>query len=44
VEQRVTFASDGLKLAGVVHVPESGEARERCPAFLVLHGFGSNKD
>src|SRR5712691_8747999 len=40
--ERVSFQSDGLKLAGALHVPDGG-ARRR-PAFLVLHGFGSNKD
>ena len=42
-EQRVTFQSDGLRLAGVVRVPEGVKDGERRPAFLVLHGFGSNK-
>jgi dipeptidyl aminopeptidase/acylaminoacyl peptidase len=42
MEEPVTFVSDGLKLAGIVRFPE-GE-RDRRPAFLVLHGFGSNKD
>jgi uncharacterized protein len=41
--ERVTFPSDGLKLSGVLHTPD-GAAGERRPAFLVLHGFGSNKD
>src|SRR5882757_7885138 len=40
-EERVTFKSKGLTLAGVVRVPAG--ARERRPAFIVLHGFGSNK-
>jgi len=44
MDERVSFASDGLKLAGVVHTPDGGAARERRPALLVLHGFGSNKD
>ncbi len=44
MEERVTFVSDGLKLAGVLHVPDGGRARARRPAFLVLHGFGSNKE
>ena len=39
-EERVTFKSNGLTLAGVVRVPAG--ARERRPAFIVLHGFGSN--
>jgi uncharacterized protein len=43
MEEHVTFVSDGLTLAGVLHVPE-GVGRGRRPGFLVLHGFGSNKD
>src|ERR1700722_15942247 len=39
-EQRVTFKADGLTLAGVVRLPDGGG--ERRPAFIVLHGFGSN--
>jgi pimeloyl-ACP methyl ester carboxylesterase len=39
-EQSVTFKFEGLALAGVVRVPDG--ARERRPAFMVLHGFGSN--
>jgi hypothetical protein len=42
-EERVTFESDGLKLAGIVRVPAGLKSGERRPAFLVLHGFGSNK-
>ena len=42
MEEPVTFVSDGINLSGVLHVPEGG--RGRWPAFLVLHGFGSNKD
>jgi dipeptidyl aminopeptidase/acylaminoacyl peptidase len=44
MEEKVTFVSEGLKLAGVLHLPEGHAANERRPAFLVLHGFGSNKD
>jgi len=44
MEERVTVVSDGLKLAAVLHVPEGRAPAERLPAFLVLHGFGSNKD
>src|SRR4030088_3547916 len=40
-EERVTFKSKGLTLAGVVRVP--ARVPERRPAFIVLHGFGSNK-
>ena len=42
-EEAVTFPSTGLKLSGVVHVPSGMRAGERRAAFLVLHGFGSNK-
>src|SRR5215510_570975 len=42
-EEAVTFSSVGLKLSGVVHVPCGLKPSERRAAFLVLHGFGSNK-
>src|SRR5258708_2060338 len=41
-EQRVTFRFEGLTLAGVVRVPDGVGANARRPAFIVLHGFGSN--
>jgi uncharacterized protein len=41
-EQRVTFKSDGLDLAGAVRIPEGITAGEHRAAFIVLHGFGSN--
>lgn len=44
MEEKVIFASDGLKLAGVVHTPPDLRPGERRPAFLVLHGFGGNKE
>src|SRR5579864_5578459 len=40
-EERVNFKSEGLTLAGMVRVPEGAGAGKR-PAFIVLHGFGSN--
>jgi len=42
-EERVTIASAGLELAGVLRIPDGLQPRERRAAFLVLHGFGSNK-
>src|SRR5229473_3557770 len=42
-EQAVTFSSAGLEISGVVHVPSGLRPSERRAAFLVLHGFGSNK-
>jgi len=44
MEERITFASDGLKLAGVLHLPEGRGRDGPRPGMLVLHGFGSNKD
>jgi len=43
-EENVTFASAGLKLSGNVRVPDGLKPGEKRGAFLVLHGFGSNKD
>jgi uncharacterized protein len=42
MEQRVSFKLGNLSLSGVVRVPEGIVARERRPAIIVLHGFGSN--
>ena len=45
MEQRVEWKSKaGLKLAGIVELPQGLKAGERRPAFLVLHGFGSRKE
>ena len=41
MDERVTFASEGLRLVGVLHRPRGVGP---FAAFLVLHGFGSNKD
>ena len=43
-EEKVTFQSDGLELAGVIAVPEGAKPGQKFPAMMVLHGFGSNKD
>ena len=40
-EQSVSFTSKGLKLSGVIRVPEGLKPGERRPAFIILHGFGS---
>src|SRR4051812_34676828 len=40
-EQRVSFTSKGLTLAGIIRVPEGVMAGDRRPAVIVLHGFGS---
>lgn len=44
MEKRVTFPSDGRTLAGILHIPDDMKPRQKRPAFLVLHGFGTNKD
>src|SRR5947209_275478 len=42
--ERVQFVSEGLRLAGALERPEGAKPGKQCAAFLVLHGFGSNKD
>ncbi len=44
MREKLTFTSDGLKLSGVLHVPEGRKPDQRLPAFLVLHGFVGSKD
>ena len=44
MEIKVGFHSDGLKLAGIVHIPHDLGPGERRAAFVILHGFGGNKD
>ena len=44
MQQAFTFESDGLKLAGILHVPDSRRPDEMLPAFIVLHGFVGSKD
>jgi pimeloyl-ACP methyl ester carboxylesterase len=44
MEEKITFQSDGLKLAGILHTPDDLRSNERRPAFIALHGFGGNKD
>ncbi|MFZ0073992.1 MAG: alpha/beta fold hydrolase, partial [Xanthobacteraceae bacterium] len=44
MQQGVTFSSDGLQLAGVVHVPEGLRPGERRPAVIMMHGFGANRN
>jgi dipeptidyl aminopeptidase/acylaminoacyl peptidase len=43
-ESRVAFNSDGLKLAGTLSVPKELQFGERRPAFIIMHGFGSNME
>ncbi len=41
-ETKVTFQSGAFKLAGTVRVPDGVKPGEKRPAFIVMHGFGSN--
>lgn len=41
--EHVTFTSDGLKIAGILHRPDGYQEGRRYPGFLLLHGFGGNK-
>ena len=43
VLEPVSFPSDGLKLAGVVHRPDGLRSGERRPAVIMMHGFGGTK-
>ena len=43
-EEVISFQSAGLRLHGVLGVPEGLPPAERRAAFLVLHGFGSNSE
>jgi uncharacterized protein len=44
MREKLTFMSDGLKLSGVLHVPEQRPKDVCLPTFLVLHGFAGSKD
>src|ERR1700759_2360874 len=41
-DTKITFQSMGRKLSGAVRVPDSVKPGEKRPAFIVMHGFGSN--
>ena len=47
MQQKVTFQSDGLKINGTLSIPDGAPPSaktggHKLPAFMVLHGFGSN--
>ena len=43
-QETVSFQSAGLRLHGVLSVPDGVKPGEKRAAFLVLHGFGSNSE
>jgi len=44
MEENITFQSDGLNLSAILRTPDDLRPGEQRPAFIVLHGFGGNKD
>jgi dipeptidyl aminopeptidase/acylaminoacyl peptidase len=42
-EELVSFSSGGLRITGIVTLPENLAPGEKRPAFIALHGFGSSK-
>src|SRR5579875_3762783 len=40
--ERISFQSAGMKINGYIHKPAGMKPGEKRPAFIVLHGFGSN--
>lgn len=42
MEERVTFASGGLQLVGILHRPDNLRPGEKRAAVIALHGFGGN--
>jgi dipeptidyl aminopeptidase/acylaminoacyl peptidase len=44
LEEKLTFLSDGLRLSGILSFPNGFNSKQKYPAIMVLHGFGSNKD
>jgi hypothetical protein len=43
MEEKITFPSDGLRIAGLFRAPDNLRQGECRPAFIILHGFGGNK-
>ncbi|MGD9919924.1 MAG: alpha/beta hydrolase [Pseudorhodoplanes sp.] len=43
-EEKVSVLSDGLRLSGIIHLPDNTGSVRGQPAFVVLHGFGSTKE
>jgi dipeptidyl aminopeptidase/acylaminoacyl peptidase len=43
MQEEVTFKSGDLNIKGTVTIPDDYKAGEKRPAFLILHGFGSNR-
>jgi dipeptidyl aminopeptidase/acylaminoacyl peptidase len=44
MQERITLDYNGLKLAGILYLPNGASPENPCPVFTVLHGFGGHKD
>ena len=44
MENKVRIPSDGMTLAGVLHLPDNHHPGQSLPTFIVLHGFLGSKD
>jgi len=44
MQHHLTFMSDGLKLAGILHVPDGRAEGQKLPTIIVAHGFVGTKD
>lgn len=44
MDTEVKFSSDGVELAGDLHIPDTYTPGDKLPAFVVLHGFIGSKD
>lgn len=43
MEKNVSISSDGIELAGILHMPTDLKPGEKRPAFITTHGFGGSK-
>jgi pimeloyl-ACP methyl ester carboxylesterase len=43
-EEKISFASDGLKLAAIITGPDNLKPGERRPGIIIMHGFGGHKN
>ena len=44
MQRQVRLKSDGIDIAGVLHIPDGHKPGTKLPAFIVLHGFLGSKD
>jgi pimeloyl-ACP methyl ester carboxylesterase len=44
MQEKITFESDGVRIAGAIHLPTDYRPGQRRPAVIMMHGFGSNME